>query len=492
MSYTPPAAVFINNTSPTPSGAGLGPPLDAGFFNTLVAGVDDADTRVTDAETRITRVESAVPLSAKSYGAVGDGVADDTAALQAWLNAVPTGGRGILPPGRYRITSTLTVQPSTAKTNLLIAGSGNIGQSTPVGLGASVIDVDGAFVGLTVGSTTSTQFQGIMLRNLHFHDKNGTATGGVVLLRQNNFVLENVGCSDFTAGFGIHSDGTPNVNQYGQLLNPSLNNCMVGYKNTASNGVRMFGGMIDANANAGTPAVGRTGIEIVSGDNFRSFGTVLQFCSTAVKLTQGEAHELHGPRVEGCTTGVIVDAAAISAKIVGGYFNNYISGGTGTAIDINAAATKTMLIAPYIIAVTTRVNDLAADTTSIIDNQIILKSNGGFLQLGDAKMIRNTLGQIMVLDNLNANIHMTVGRGNNTPGGGRLFFGSAQDAGLQRSAAKVTSPNPGTVTALGTFSTATRLAAAAVGVGAAYFDTTLSKPVWSDGTNWRDAVGTIV
>lgn len=33
---------------------------------------------------------------------------------------------------------------------------------------------------------------------------------------------------------------------------------------------------------------------------------------------------------------------------------------------------------------------------------------------------------------------------------------------------------------------------ATVGIGCQFFDTTLSKPIWSDGSNWRDAVGNIV
>jgi hypothetical protein len=37
-----------------------------------------------------------------------------------------------------------------------------------------------------------------------------------------------------------------------------------------------------------------------------------------------------------------------------------------------------------------------------------------------------------------------------------------------------------------------RPAAATVGVGAQFYDTSLQKPIWSDGTNWRDAAGTIV
>ncbi len=46
-----------------------------------------------------------------SWGAVGDGVADDTAAIQSALNAASTNGGGIvyLPAGKYKLTSTLDV-----------------------------------------------------------------------------------------------------------------------------------------------------------------------------------------------------------------------------------------------------------------------------------------------------------------------------------------------------------------------------------------------
>jgi hypothetical protein len=61
---------------------------------------------------------------ARDYGAVGDGIADDTAAVQAALNAVPFinnggnpassgAGRVRLPAGFYRITAPLEVRPGT-------------------------------------------------------------------------------------------------------------------------------------------------------------------------------------------------------------------------------------------------------------------------------------------------------------------------------------------------------------------------------------------
>ena len=42
------------------------------------------------------------------------------------------------------------------------------------------------------------------------------------------------------------------------------------------------------------------------------------------------------------------------------------------------------------------------------------------------------------------------------------------------------------------YATAGRPSASSSGAGAEIYDTTLNKPVWSDGTNWRDASGTIV
>ena len=42
------------------------------------------------------------------------------------------------------------------------------------------------------------------------------------------------------------------------------------------------------------------------------------------------------------------------------------------------------------------------------------------------------------------------------------------------------------------FTTAARPSAVSVGAGSRYYDSTLSKPAWSDGTTWRDAMGTAV
>lgn len=50
----------------------------------------------------------------------------------------------------------------------------------------------------------------------------------------------------------------------------------------------------------------------------------------------------------------------------------------------------------------------------------------------------------------------------------------------------------GTAVQVGAFATASRPAAATAGQGAMILDSTLNKPIWSDGTVWRDATGTSV
>jgi len=95
-------------------------------------------------------------ISAKSFGAVGDGVADDYAALQAWLTyAQNNGGRYYLPQGKYRTTKTLRIGKNFTNAKVIEIfgdgegwvnnGSGQTNGSLIIGdTGALVLDLSGA------------------------------------------------------------------------------------------------------------------------------------------------------------------------------------------------------------------------------------------------------------------------------------------------------------------------------------------------------------
>ncbi len=59
-------------------------------------------------------------VSVKDYGAVGDGVVNDTAAIQAAINSLSTGGSVFFPAGTYKITAALNV----AANNISVIGAG--------------------------------------------------------------------------------------------------------------------------------------------------------------------------------------------------------------------------------------------------------------------------------------------------------------------------------------------------------------------------------
>lgn len=76
---------------------------------------------------------------------------------------------------------------------------------------------------------------------------------------------------------------------------------------------------------------------------------------------------------------------------------------------------------------------------------------------------------------------------------GKIEWGAGattRDVNLYRKAAGVVATD--NIMASGRFTTAARPTAAAAGAGGQYYDTTLSKPGFSDGTAWRDAAGTAI
>ena len=100
----------------TVSNAGV---VTANSFVGAISNTNVTATGSTTARTLANRFADVVNV--KDFGAVGDGVADDTAAIQAAIDAIAAmGGQIVLPSGNYKISSSLNISSQ----NVFVIGSG--------------------------------------------------------------------------------------------------------------------------------------------------------------------------------------------------------------------------------------------------------------------------------------------------------------------------------------------------------------------------------
>ena len=100
--------------------------LPSGDANKVVKGADfeaEFDNIVTAIASKVDKGSSTCdPVCVLDYGATGDGVTDDTAAIQAAIDATPIGGTITLPVGVYRVSATININ----KPALQFLGTGSV------------------------------------------------------------------------------------------------------------------------------------------------------------------------------------------------------------------------------------------------------------------------------------------------------------------------------------------------------------------------------
>jgi len=117
-------------------------------------------------------------VSVKDFGAVGDGVTDDTAAIQASINAVAVGGTLTFPSGTY-----LTASPVTLSKSIYINGAATTRQVTSGSNVASGVlwKYSGSDKQLYIYNTGSSPLNGIVIDGIDFRPTvDGAAANSVV------------------------------------------------------------------------------------------------------------------------------------------------------------------------------------------------------------------------------------------------------------------------------------------------------------------------
>jgi len=162
-------------------GSGL-PQTHSGSWDGIpVQSINGKSGILTSTDLNLTAVNGQSLVNVQSFGTVGDGVADDTAAVQAAIDSVAgsNGGAVYFPPGFYRLTSPL----SASTRNLTLFGNdGASGQWPKVANGNTVIFTPTGAGGFNFNVNSGiTVFAGPTISNLCFSPPYVTVSGAQTL-----------------------------------------------------------------------------------------------------------------------------------------------------------------------------------------------------------------------------------------------------------------------------------------------------------------------
>jgi hypothetical protein len=263
----------------------------------------------------------------KAFGAVGNDTADDTAAIQAAIDAVPAaGGTVYFPPGSYDISASLKLKVSNTK----LVGAGR--HITVIRQTTNTAD----------GITNAT---GSRLSHLAFEDFTisceATTIGGVGLdfLDISDSFLKNVEVrfrsSDITSGYvtgvrihGTSGNGPYRNNFYNLRVKTTKSASAVGLLCTGTsptfgaNACSFFGGSFDSNTG--------TAVKITEGNNTSFYGCRMEGDSAVgihLDGTDSKYTVINGCRFENVVTpnvntGILIDTLAVESTLVGNVYSS--------------------------------------------------------------------------------------------------------------------------------------------------------------------------
>jgi len=361
-SEEPPEAASAANVANPPTLAALAASGGSSLVGFIQAG--------TGAVTRTAQSKMRESVSVLDFGAVGDGVTNDTAAIQAALNyaATLTGCTVLMPAGTYLVTSTLSFTGHS--TQLVGVGRGIIPTSYALSNGGTQITYTGtntviSFNGkqycqvsdLTIRSTTASV--GIYCGDIaHFFQVNrvvidgqnalGVATGfasaGVVIERSYYGTIQ--GCDiAYCSANGIYGFRECNGNF---ILMNSIRQCGTGIRITdetsSSDGTQIIGNEIES---ARVDAGSAYGISLLGADSMMVIGNRIEwvpnghiFINSNVGIAQ--FNQLIGNMLEGSAPGIILGDAVGTSQVVGTII---VGGRAAGAVTINSDCIYTKISA---------------------------------------------------------------------------------------------------------------------------------------------------
>lgn len=226
-------------------------------------------------------------VSVADFGAVGDGVTDDTVAIQA---ALDVGKRVYIPTGTYLVSSRLQIGP-TVMNFVYGDGIGTVIKSICTG--------DTFHVGATPGSTNAGIISGGGIEDL-FIQLYGTAAVGIRMLQTSMTSIRNVQVYSYASRpntqIGILIDAGGGSSYFNQFTNCNCQGVDVGYKFVASGaGQGTSSTFVNCSALTYTDNTNGYGYEFVGNNGLDSIftGGNLEACKKGIKMDSGTWASTH-------------------------------------------------------------------------------------------------------------------------------------------------------------------------------------------------------
>jgi len=271
------------------------------------------------------------------FGAKGDGVTDDTTAIQAAIDSLPsTGGSIYSPTGVYRIVAGLTV----AAANVQFIGDygKTFNETIGTGLYGSVYWLDATNTILLDIAAGALVHQGPTIRGMAFVATSTTGTTLVRIKLMNRWLIDH---SSFrNAAIGIDVDWGSNDSAWGKVdhcilksntigLNLTANCLVVGgdWENTTS--IKSYSGVNGQIKIMGAKFDTGIGIDLKAFD-VSIIGNTFERCNPAISIDgtgvspSGERTTIIGNSISGSgsETGITITANATQTQMLGNEFSN--------------------------------------------------------------------------------------------------------------------------------------------------------------------------
>lgn len=297
----------------------------------------------------------------KDFGAVGDGVTDDSTAIQNAIDAAHSyrGADIYFPGNRYFIAEPLQVDHQ----GTWLVGRGGPGTRRSQAQGSTRIITRSGIVGITCNPDGTHATLGYGFTNLHVLAESGAVGGGGILVRNaEKTIVRDVTCSDYTSGFGFKIDGLSGNAHYAEFQNYSGGDSQYGLHltGTAPNRLLLNGGYFQGNG--ALPRPGSVGIYVERGDTAKIFGPAIQGYETGIHIASPAAgHEIHGLRSENNKIGVRF-SNTIDPLLLGGSFVGGALSGPKIGVQIDVGVTGARVLPAHIAGIGTPILDNGSGT----------------------------------------------------------------------------------------------------------------------------------